>query len=39
MLGKVNSAGLIGLDGYIVKVEIDISQGLPAFDIVGTNTR
>lgn len=35
MLGKINSAGLIGLDGYIVEVEIDISQGLPAFDIVG----
>lgn len=35
MIGKANSAGLIGLDGYIVKVEIDISQGLPAFDIVG----
>ena len=35
MLGKINSAGLIGLDGYIVEVEIDISKGLPAFDIVG----
>ncbi len=35
MLGKINSAGLIGLDGYIVEVEIDISPGLPAFDIVG----
>ena len=35
MLGKVNSAGLIGLDGYIVEVEIDISPGMPAFDIVG----
>ena len=35
MIGKINSAGLIGLDGYIVEVEIDISKGLPAFDIVG----
>ncbi len=35
MLGKVNSAGLAGLDGYIVEVEIDISPGLPSFDIVG----
>ncbi|MGE5329222.1 MAG: YifB family Mg chelatase-like AAA ATPase [Deltaproteobacteria bacterium] len=35
MIGKINSAGLIGLDGYIVEVEIDISNGIPAFDIVG----
>jgi len=35
MVGKINSAGLIGLNGYIVEVEIDISNGIPAFDIVG----
>ncbi len=35
MITKVQSCGLIGLDGYIVDVEIDISTGLPAFDIVG----
>lgn len=35
MLSKINSCGLIGLDGYIVEVEIDISAGLPSFDIVG----
>lgn len=35
MLSKINSAGLVGLDGYIVEVEIDISPGLPSFDIVG----
>ncbi len=35
MLGKVNSAGLAGLEGYIAEVEIDISPGLPSFDIVG----
>lgn len=35
MLAKVKSYGLVGLDGYLVEVEIDISNGLPAFDIVG----
>ena len=35
MLGKINSAALRGIDGYIVSVEVDVSQGLPAFDIVG----
>ncbi|MBQ9789993.1 MAG: YifB family Mg chelatase-like AAA ATPase [Clostridia bacterium] len=35
MLGKVNSFGLSGLDGYRVDVEVDVSQGLPRYDIVG----
>ncbi len=35
MLAKVNSCGLLGIDGYIVDVEVDMSQGLPGFDIVG----
>lgn len=35
MIAKVKSCGLTGLDGYIVDVEVDISMGLPAFDIVG----
>lgn len=35
MLSIVNSFGLNGIDGYMVKVEIDISKGLPGFDIVG----
>lgn len=38
MVGKINSVGLVGLDGYIVDVEIDISNGLPAFENDGTNT-
>lgn len=29
------SLGLYGMDAYIVNVEADISQGLPAFDVVG----
>ncbi len=35
MLSKVKSYGLVGLEGYLVDVEIDINNGLPAFDIVG----
>ena len=35
MLAKVTSGAIMGLDGAIVEVEVDISQGLPAFTIVG----
>lgn len=35
MLTIVNSLALSGLDSYIVKVEVDVSNGLPGFDIVG----
>jgi magnesium chelatase family protein len=35
MLSKVLSTALNGISGFIVDVEVDISQGLPAFDIVG----
>ncbi len=35
MLAKVASCAVIGLDGEIVEVEVDISQGLPAFAVVG----
>jgi magnesium chelatase family protein len=35
MLAKVNSGAVMGLDGAIVEVEVDIASGLPAFMIVG----
>ena len=35
MLAKVRSCAIVGLDGAIVEVEVDISAGLPAFSIVG----
>ncbi|MDR3553003.1 MAG: YifB family Mg chelatase-like AAA ATPase [Clostridia bacterium] len=35
MFSKLSSLGLYGMDAYIVDVEADISQGLPAFDVVG----
>ena len=35
MFIKVNSFGLTGMDAYRVQVEIDLSRGMPAFEIVG----
>ena len=35
MLSNVYSRGLAGIDGFPVTVETDISNGMPAFDIVG----
>ena len=35
MLAKVISCAIVGLDGVIVEVEVDISPGLPSFTIVG----
>src|SRR3990172_6729057 len=35
MLAKVSSCAVVGLDGEVVQVEVDISSGLPAFAIVG----
>jgi magnesium chelatase family protein len=35
MLAKVKSAAVIGLEGAVVEVEVDLSPGLPSFTIVG----
>lgn len=35
MFTKIKSMGLIGLKSYIIDIEMDISAGLPRFDIVG----
>jgi len=35
MLTKINAPAQVGLDGSIVEVECDMSNGLPAFIIVG----
>jgi hypothetical protein len=35
MLAKVLSCAVIGLEGAIVEVEVDISRGLPSLTIVG----
>ncbi len=35
MLARVLSCAIVGLDGALVEVEVDIAPGLPAFTIVG----
>jgi len=35
MLARVLSSAVIGIDAYVVEVEVDISQGLPSFSTVG----
>ena len=35
MLAKVLSAAILGIEGYLVEAEVDVSTGFPAFDIVG----
>ena len=35
MLANAQTCAVIGLDGYVVQVEVDISPGLPVFNIVG----
>ena len=35
MLAKVFTCAMVGLEGRVVEVEVDISPGLPAFTIVG----
>ncbi|MGN1480814.1 YifB family Mg chelatase-like AAA ATPase [Porcipelethomonas sp.] len=35
MFAKINSLGLFGLNAFNVDVEVEISRGIPAFDIVG----
>ena len=35
MLSTVNSAGLFGIDGYIVTVECNGQKRIPEFELVG----
>lgn len=35
MFASLKSMGLHGIDGFMVEVEADLSQGLPGFDVVG----
>jgi magnesium chelatase family protein len=35
MLSTVYSSSVIGIDAYVVEVEVDISRGLPSFSTVG----
>jgi len=35
MLAKIKSLGFRGIEGYSITVEVDISRGIPAYDVVG----
>lgn len=35
MIAKVNGFALVGLEGVPIEVEVDVNNGLPAFDVVG----
>lgn len=35
MFCRVNSIGIAGIEGYLVRVEADVSNGLPGFSMVG----
>ncbi|WP_040198271.1 YifB family Mg chelatase-like AAA ATPase [Candidatus Soleaferrea massiliensis] len=35
MYAALNSLGFLGLDSFVVSVEVDIANGMPNFDIVG----
>ncbi len=35
MFAKLNSVAVFGMETYLLQIETDISNGLPAFDIVG----
>ena len=35
MLSIVKSMSLIGLDGHLISVQVDVSSGIPCFEVVG----
>lgn len=35
MVSKIYTVGLMGIEGFIVDVEADVSNGLPSFDVIG----
>ncbi len=35
MISTINSGAILSVDGYVVHVEVDVSTGLPAFEVVG----
>ena len=34
MLSKINSMALEGLEGYLVEVQVDVSNGMPGWEMV-----
>jgi hypothetical protein len=39
VLARVLSAALVGVEAALVRVEVDVTSGLPAFTIVGRDYR
>lgn len=35
MLSKINSMALLGLDGYLIEIQVDVSNGMPCWEMVG----
>lgn len=35
MLSQINACGLMGIDGFMVRVQTDISNGMPSLNVVG----
>ena len=35
MLSQIKSMALIGLNGYLINVQVDVSSGMPSWDMVG----
>ncbi|NLY29741.1 MAG: YifB family Mg chelatase-like AAA ATPase [Firmicutes bacterium] len=35
MIAKVRGATILGVEGFLIDIEVDISRGLPGFEIVG----
>lgn len=35
MLAETLSGGVLGIEGYVVRVEVDVNRGLPSFSVVG----
>ena len=37
MLSKINSMALQGLEGYLVDIQVDVSNGMPGWEMVRTS--
>src|SRR6185503_15313449 len=35
MLSQITSSAILGVDAYLVRVEVDLARGLPAMNVVG----
>ena len=35
MFARINTAGLLGIEGYLVSIEADVRNGIPCFNLTG----